>query len=165
MSTEPTRPTAASIERGRLIAESMMDRATAEYRARLAEERSEPPRPPAEAHSGAPNTSETGSDRGTGVAATPVGVQAVERTPAETIYRILVLPWGTRHNREHVREVAEGIDAEMRPVYYREAAASLRAIAEHMPDTASAASLRPGIEYAATLLSHTTDDLTEGATP
>jgi hypothetical protein len=32
MSTEPTRPNAASIARGRQIAESMMDRATAEYR-------------------------------------------------------------------------------------------------------------------------------------
>lgn len=47
MSAEPTRPEAASIERGRLIAESMMDDATAAYRARLAEERSETTRAPA----------------------------------------------------------------------------------------------------------------------
>jgi hypothetical protein len=45
MSTEPTSP--GSIERGRAIAESMMDHATAEYRQRLAEERSGMPRPPA----------------------------------------------------------------------------------------------------------------------
>jgi hypothetical protein len=52
----------------------------------------------------------------------------------------------------------------LKTAHYREAAASLRVIADHMPDTASAAELRPGIEYAATLLGHTADDPTEGAT-
>jgi hypothetical protein len=46
--------------------------------------------------------------------------------------------------------------------HLHEAAASLRAIAEHMPDTSSAAELRPGIRYAATLLGHTATDLEDG---
>jgi uncharacterized protein (DUF433 family) len=50
----------------------------------------------------------------------------------------------------------------LKPAHLREAAASLRAIADHMPDTASARELRPGIEYAATLLAHTADDEGDG---
>lgn len=134
MSTEPTRPDAASIERGRQIAESMMDDATAAYRRRLAEECSEtthasavePVEPPA------------GPERGTGGPEAHGAAQAGGYTPAETIYRILVLPWGTRHNREHVREVAEGIDVEIRPAYYREVAVSL----ERLGHTAAAKAVR-----------------------
>jgi hypothetical protein len=81
-----------------------------------------------------PNTPDPSTDRGTGQAEAHGAAQASGYTPAETIYRILVLPWGTRHNREHVREVAEGIDAEIRPAYYREVAVSL----ERLGHTAAA---------------------------
>jgi predicted RNA-binding Zn-ribbon protein involved in translation (DUF1610 family) len=61
-----------------------------------------------------------------------------------------------------VRRVGEEIDDALRPVHYREAADSLAQIAEHMPATSSAADLRPGIQYAATLLRHTATDLEDG---
>jgi hypothetical protein len=76
MSTDPTRPDAASIDRGRLIAESMMDHATAAYRARLAEERSDAPRPPAEVHPGATGTPDPTTRRGTGEAGPETSAQA-----------------------------------------------------------------------------------------
>jgi hypothetical protein len=72
---------------------------------------------------------------------------------------------GQPHRREHCETCArEAVADAAKPGHLREAAASLRAIADHMPDTSSAAELRPGIHYAATLIGHTADDLTEGET-
>jgi hypothetical protein len=95
--------------------------------------------------------------------------QAIEGTPLDTVARILVgsdwddgIVYTDLGHRDDIRSYAVEIDAALRPVHYREAAASLRAIADHMPDTSSAADLRPGIHYAATLIGHTADDLTEG---
>ena len=119
MSTDPTRPDAASIERGRQIAESMMDDAGASYRRLLAEERSEPPRPPAESNGDGPAAPESG----TGEAGPETSAQA---------------------------------DA------LRHAANSINAIALYMPGKHP--EFVRGVRYAATLLGHTADDLTEGAT-
>jgi hypothetical protein len=83
MSTEPTRP--GSIERGRLIAESMMDHATAGYRQRLAEEGSGMPDAPAvePVEPQSPSVGGTGSRTG---GLNPEGsAQAAESTPAELL--------------------------------------------------------------------------------
>lgn len=82
-----------------------------------------------------PNSSEEYSGKGA-ADLTPTGAQ--ESDPVDMIARTLVLPWGTRHNREHIREVAEHIDAEIRPVHYREAADSL----DKLGHTAAARAVR-----------------------
>jgi len=81
MSTEPTRATAASIERGRQIAESMMDDATVAYRRRLAEERSETTHAPAVE----PVEPPAGPERGTGEAGPETSAQAAVMIPADLI--------------------------------------------------------------------------------
>lgn len=83
-------------------------------------------------------------------------------TAAELISRTLVLPFGTRHNREHIREVAEHIDNQTRPVHYREAAASLRALLDGLLPIDDRTM---GLRYAATRLERTARDLEdEGGT-
>jgi hypothetical protein len=79
-----------------------------------------------------------------------------------------IAAWANAARREidaahfDIKTAIERIAKTMRPIHLHEAAASLRAIADHMPDTASARELRPGIAYAATLLGHTADDEGDG---
>ena len=97
-----------------------------------------------------PETPQGHPSEGTDVPGPEKPVQAADSyTAAELISRTLVLPFGTRHNRGHIREIAAHIDNEIRPVYYREAAASLRAL---------------GHDTAADLLDSTARDLEEGDT-
>jgi hypothetical protein len=95
------------------------------------------PHAPADVQPGASNTPDPTTDRGTGV--------PEPQKPAQ-------------EDDQWFSDVADAV----RPVHYREAADSLSQIAEHMPDTSSAADLRPGIQYAATLLRHTATDLEDG---
>ena len=186
MSAEPTRPDAASIERGRLIAESMMDHATAAYRARLAEERSDAPRPPAEVHPGATGTPDPTTDRGTGEAGPETSAQAGESvafsaefdlgTPAEWIMRnhdapVIhtepAYPPATIPN-EALPYIAGFINA-IKAFHYREAAASLRVIVERRTSDQASPDLQlhlDGIRYAAERLDSTAKELEdEGAKP
>jgi hypothetical protein len=168
MSTEPTRP--GSIERGRAIAESMMDHATAEYRQRLAEEGSGTPAAPAVEPVEPQSPSVGGTGSRTGVLKAQRGAEAADvehgRQIAMTAMDLAEARYrhehGQPHRHEHCETCArEAVADAAKPGHLREAAASLRTIADHMPDTSSAAELRPGIEYAATLLGHTADDLTD----
>jgi hypothetical protein len=113
------------------------------------------------------DTAGTETDRGTGVGGPHERPQADGLTPIQLITRPLVLAWGTRHNRDHIREIAEHIDAELRPVHYREAADSLDKLAAARlavaPD-AIAYARAEGIRIAAEIVASTARDLTEGDT-
>jgi len=133
-----------------------------------------------------PNTADPYTGKGTGEAGPETSAQAAGLTPADLIKSNPVLhidltaadtprglvaieinhtpdyPPATIPNEAMPHLV--GLINALKVAHLNEAAMSLRTIADRMPDTASAAELRPGIEYAATLLGHTADDLTEGAT-
>jgi hypothetical protein len=130
---------------------------------------SEMPRPPAVDAPQPLSPSVGGTGSRTGGLKAQGSAQAGEGTPLDTVARILVgsdwddgIVYTDLGHRDDIRSYAVEIDAALRPVHYREAAASLRAIADHMPDTSSARDLRPGIHYAATLLGHTATDLEDG---
>jgi hypothetical protein len=118
------------------------------------------PVPPAQPGRGDADTAGTETDRGTCEREPHERPQAAGLTPIQLITRPLVLAWGTRHNRDHIREIAEHIDAELRPVHFREAAASLRNYAHR--------GLHPerfrAFRDAANLLESTARDLTEEMT-
>lgn len=119
------------------------------------------PHPPAQPGAGATDTAGTEPDRGTGEREPHARSETAGLTPIQLITRPLVLAWGTRHNRDHVREIAEHIDAELRPVHYREAAGSIRAIAED-PAWAWSAAHSEGMRHAAELLDSVARDLEDG---
>jgi hypothetical protein len=120
-----------------------------------------------------PNTAGTETDRGTGVSDEPRAVQAADshwlkwNTLARTITGCQC---GFQADESsdcgfgdsvvaHLLDVGAGSS---RPVHLREAADSLAQIADAA--TAHTPEWRDGVRYAASLLRHTADDLTEGDT-
>ena len=80
-----------------------------------------------------PGTVQESMDRGTGDLRPHDSLQTIDGrqlTGPEVISRVLVLAFGTRHNREHIGELADHLDAALRIVHYREVVASLRKIAD-----------------------------------
>lgn len=115
---------------------------------------------------GDPETSGTGSDRGTGEPRLQISTQGIEGEPltgSEIISRTLVLAFGTRHHdRPFIKEIAEALDAALRPVHYREAASSIRSVADGMTYAWQATDAK-GMRRAANLLDSTAHDLDEEA--
>lgn len=108
----------------------------------LDEARAENARPAAQERASGPETPQGHPSEGTGVPGPEKPLQTADGyTTAELISRTLVLPFGTRHNRGHIREIAAHIDNEIRPVHWREAAAFLRALGH---DTAAEHKARRG---------------------
>lgn len=144
------------------VALTTIDTGGDEYAVRISGAAPETPHAPVEGNGDGPGA--PGS--ATGGLEPEIPAQTIDGRPltaSEIISRTLVLAFGTsRHDRAELREIAEALAAALRPVHYRESAASLQGIADHWPDTASADDLRPGLRYAAALLDHTADDLTEG---
>ena len=115
-------------------------------------------------------TSGTGSDRGTGVSGLQISTQTLEGDPLtgpEISSRTLALAFGTRvHDRAFIREISEALDAALRPVHFREAAAKLRLIVDRRTtDSSSMDGLihNDGIAYAAERLERYARDLDDEA--
>lgn len=79
------------------------------------------PVPPAQPGAGDAETSGTGSGRGTGEPRLQISTQGIDGEPLtgpEIISRTLVLAFGTRHHgRAFIREIADALDAALRPVH------------------------------------------------
>jgi hypothetical protein len=86
----------------------------------------EAPRAAAQPGAGDAETSGTGSGRGTGEPRLQISTQGIDGEPLtgpEIISRTLVLAFGTRHHgRPFIREIAEALDAALRPIHERESA-------------------------------------------
>jgi len=91
------------------------------------------PVPAAQPLASAPGAVQGSTDRGTGELKPHDSLQTIDGrhlTGPQVISRVLVLAFGTRHNREHIGEIADHLDAALRILHYREVVASLRKIAD-----------------------------------
>jgi hypothetical protein len=129
-------------------------------------ERTAMPVPAAQPGAGDAETSGTGSGRGTGEPGLQISTQTIDGEPLtgpEIISRTLVLAFGTRHHdRAFIKEIAEALDNALRPVHYREAASSIRSVADGMTYAWQATDAK-GMRRAASLLDSTARDLDEEA--
>jgi hypothetical protein len=126
----------------------------------------EAPREAPQSGAGDAETSGTGSGRGTGEPGLQISTQTIDGeslTGPEIISRTLVLAFGTRHHdRAFIKEIAEALDNALRPVHYREAASSIRSVADGMTYAWQATDAK-GMRRAASLLDSTARDLDEEA--